>query len=224
MKLETFMVYLAQSKSTLPNDGNFRENAHKAFDKYKQFISNQDPDLIDVYKNFDDLFSQMKQSFSAYTVRNYTHCFLIALTHLEYLQGVFSAEDIQLYSDKIRKALKEANKLCNEDKKKKKASQASSNSNDITKETELENAQQSAAGTDTESDDSDSEEGITLEDLEEPVNVCVIAKEDNDNQIAELKALVSELQQQIREDAIRITMLTSENEKLWALANAIVKK
>lgn len=235
MKLETFMVYLSQSKATLPNDGNFRENAHKAFDKYKQFINNQDPELTDVYKNFDELFVAMKEHLSSYTVRNYTHALSIALT-LDHLKGVFTDEEVQQYSEQIKKALKEANKKCNEEKKKKKASQASASTSDLAKETENEHehVQQTS---DFECSDSETvDEQITLDDLEgtttvevdtnnKNINTTVSdSQQENKRALLALQDLVSELQQQVREDKIRISMLTQENNKLWALANAIVRK
>jgi hypothetical protein len=215
MKLEGFMIYLAQSKSSLPTEGNFRDNAHKAFDKYKQYISNQDPDVKDVYENFSILYKSMTENLSAFTVRNYTQCFLNAL-NLDVLKMVIPEEHIKSYSDIVKGFLKEANRTCNLEKKK----------NKITKQNE--SAQNEIQ---PEFENEDIEEPLTLSDVEESVETSSQQsgrsgmhnhKSSQDDSKYELMMYIREQQQQISEDAIRIEFLTKENERLWELVNKCI--
>jgi hypothetical protein len=229
MKLEGFMIYLVQSKSTLPTENNFKDNAHKAFDKYKQYVSNQEPDVKDVYENFEVLYKSMTDNLSTFTVRNYTQCFLYAL-NLDILKMVFTEEDINRYTKIIKDFLKDANRTCNREKKKKKLSKQEITSQNEQETVEIEN------------------EPLTLSDIDENNDETSSQKSENSSQYSSrsssrsfahtrsyshsnmssreshehLMECLRQQQQQIVRDAAKIELLSKENERLWELVNKIV--
>jgi hypothetical protein len=221
MKLEGFMIFLSQSKSTLPTEWNFRDNAHKAFDKYKQYVSNQDPDVKDVYENFEVLYKEMTKNLSAFTIRNYTQCFLYAL-NLDVLKMEFPEDDINRYTKVVKDFLKEANRTCNREKKKNKLSKPNEIVlNEQVQVDEEENDPLTLSDIDDNSVETHSQKSASSSQSSSHTtssNSTYNNHEEHDH----LLECLRQLQQQIVGDAARIELLSKENERLWELVNKFV--